>query len=201
MSYTKINVNSRIKNNRKYTKKKLKIKTLIYVFIWILFFVVLPIFLAFNFINSIFYVSVSSNSMAPTIEKGDKVIVSKIDDNYNIKRDDIIVFYSEELGKVLVKRVVGVPGDVIYVDEDLNLRVNDEYVVENSNLNLDIEYKYDVIELNEEIVVPNEAYFVIGDNTDNSFDSRFWKDKFVLKESIMGKAVVLISPFEKFSVF
>lgn len=201
MSYTKINVNSRIKNNRKYTKKKLKIKTLIYVFIWILFFVVLPIFLAFNFINSIFYVSVSSNSMAPTIEKGDKVIVSKIDDNYNIKRDDIIVFYSEELGKVLVKRVVGVPGDVIHVDEDLNLRVNDEYVAKNSNLNLDTEYKYDVIELNEEIVVPNEAYFVIGDNIDNSFDSRFWKDKFVLKESIIGKAVVLISPFEKFSVF
>ena len=171
MAYTKINVNSRVKNNRKYTKKILKTKTLIYTFVWILFFIVLPIFLAFNFINSMFYVSVSSNSMAPTIEKGDKVIVSKIDDNYNIKRDDIIVFYSEELGKVLVKRVVGVPGDVIHLDEDFNVMVNDEYVVENSNLNLDIEYKYDVIELNEEIVVPNEAYFVIGDNIDNSFDS------------------------------
>ena len=201
MAYTKINVNSRVKNNRKYTKKILKTKTLIYTFVWILFFIVLPIFLAFNFINSMFYVSVSSKSMAPTIEKGDKVIVSKIDDNYNIKRDDIIVFYSEELGKVLVKRVVGVPGDVIHLDEDFNVMVNDEYVVENSNLNLDIEYKYDVIELNEEIVVPNEAYFVIGDNIDNSFDSRFWKDKFVSKESIIGKAFVLISPLEKFSVF
>lgn len=201
MLYTKINVNSRVKKNRKYTKKILKIKTLIYIFVWILFFIVLPIVLAFNFINSMFYVSVSSNSMSPTIEKGDKVIVSKIDDNCNIKRDDIIVFYSEELGKVLVKRVVGVPGDVIYLDENFNLMVNNEYVVENSNLNLNTEYKYDVIELNKEIFVPNEAYFVIGDNIDNSFDSRFWKDKFVLKESIIGKAFVLISPLKKFSVF
>lgn len=189
------------KTNNNYTKKYLNFNKIIGVFIWIAIFIVAPIFLAISFNKFMFYVSVSSNSMAPTIEEGDKIIVSKIDSKDEIKRNDIIIFYSEELGRMLIKRVVGIPGDRILIDENFNLKVNGEYVVENSNVNFEDSYIYEGSIQNKEIVVPNEAYFVIGDNNNNSLDSRFWKDKFVLKDLILGKALVLFSPIKKFSIF
>lgn len=179
-----------------------KYRKLIYVFIWGLIFVVAPIFLSYVFINSTFFVCVNSNSMAPTIEEGNKIIVSKLSHKYNIKRNDIIIFYSKELEKTLIKRVVGLPGDVISIDENFNLKINNHYYAsKNSNLNFNDEYKYDVVEQNEKIIVPNESYFVIGDNINTSFDSRFWEDKFVSKDLILGKAIILISPLKKISLF
>lgn len=189
------------KTNNNYTKKYLNFNKIIGVFIWVAIFIVAPIFLAISFNKSMFYVSVSSNSMAPTIEEGDKIIVSKIDSKDEIQRNDIIIFYSEELGRMLIKRVVGIPGDRILIDENFNLKINGEYIIENSNVNFEDSYTYEGNIQNKEIVVPNEAYFVIGDNNNNSLDSRFWKDKFVLKDLIVGKALVLFSPIKKFSIF
>lgn len=201
MAYTKINFNSNFEKYRKINKGQSLNKKLIYISIWILIFIVAPIFLSYGFINSTFYVSVNSNSMAPTIEEGNKIIALKLSHKYNIKRNDIIVFYSRELGRMLIKRVVGVPGDVISIDENLNFKINNQYVVKNSNLEFNNEYKYDVIKQNEKIIVPNESYFVIGDNLNTSFDSRFWRDKFVSRDLIIGKAIILISPLKKFSIF
>lgn len=197
----KYNTERRFKNIRKYFEKNRKFKLLIYIFLWIFVFIITPILLSLNFINSVFYISVSSNSMNPTIIQNDKVIVSRINKDQKIKRNDIIVFYSKEIGRMLVKRVVGIPGDVIYIDEEFNLLVNGNEIIKNSNVNLPYEYNYDDIQYNSRIIVPNEAYFVIGDNFNNSFDSRFWKNKFVLKEFILGKAILLISPLKRFSIF
>ena len=176
--------------------KNKKNKTKIYIFIWILVFIVGPVLLANKLMSSFFCVSVSSNSMAPTIEKGDKLMVWKTNDNNKIKKNDVIIFYSEELGRMVVKRVIGIPGDVIKIDEKFNLKVNGEDIIKNSNLNLGKEYK-NIIELNKkEFVVPAESYFVVGDNFDNSFDSRFWNNKFVTKSSIIGKAIVKKNKFK-----
>lgn len=193
VAYTKIDFN--------FNKNNLLVKKIVCILIWILIFIVTPIVLSYNFINSTFYVSVNSNSMAPTIEEGNKIIVSRLSNEYDIKRNDIIIFYSRELKKMLIKRVVGLPGDVIYMDKNFNLKINNQYIVKNGNLKFNNEYNYDVIEQNEKIIVPNESYFVIGDNINNSFDSRFWRDKFISKDLIIGKAIVLISPLKKISVF
>lgn len=181
-------------------RRILKIKIL-NLFLWIFIVVVLPIFLAINFVSSMFYVSVNSNSMAPTIEKGNKIMVLKNGFKDSIKRNDIIIFNSKELGKILIKRVVGIPGDKLILDEKFNLKVNGDYVIQNSNLSLGDEYKYDVTMQNEEIVVPENEYFVIGDNVNNSFDSRFWVNKFIPSDSILGKAIMVVSPIGKLSIF
>lgn len=175
------------------------LKKLINVFVWFLFFIIIPITLAINIKNSILYVSVNSNSMAPTIEKGDRLIVSKISNSSTIKRGDIIVFYSKELSKTLIKRVVGLPGDRIYIDDKFNLTINGKKIENNSNIKQINEYSD--IKQNDQIVIPNESYFVVGDNLDDSFDSRFWNEKFVLRELIIGKAKVLLTPIDKFKIF
>ncbi len=201
MLYVKANVGRRIRNKRQHSKKNEKFKFLICTLLWLFLVIIAPVFLASKIISNMFYVTVNSNSMFPTIQQGDKVIVSKMNKKQKITRNDIIVFYSKELGRMLVKRVIGLPGDVINIDEDFNLLVNGNEIIKNSNVNLHDEYNYGDIQYDSRIVVPNESYFVVGDNFNNSFDSRFWKNKFISRDFIIGKAILLISPPKRFSIF
>lgn len=171
------------------------------IFIWILFFIITPIIVAINFKVSIFYVTVNSNSMSPTIDLGDTLIVSRLNSRSIITKGDIIVFYSEELSKTLIKRVVALPGDTVYIDETFNLIVNGKNITKSSNFNFSGEYKYCIVRENSKFIVPNGSYFVIGDNLNNSFDSRFWNEKFIPREVIIGKAKILIDPINRFKVF
>lgn len=156
-----------------------------------------PFYLATKFSNSMFFIRVNSNSMYPTIMENDRLLVSKL---YNdIKQNDIIVFYSNELDKILIKRVIATPGDVIYINEDLNLVINHDVVINNQNLGFD-PYLYNDF-INKKFIVPKDGYFVIGDNLDNSFDSRFWKQKFIYSDSILGKVSILLNPISRFRIF
>lgn len=202
MLYAKANVGCRFRNKGKHFKKNTKFKFIVFcTLLWFFLVLIAPVFLASKIISQMFYVTVNSNSMYPTIQQSDKVIVSKMNKKQKITRNDIIVFYSKELGRMLVKRVVGLPGDVINIDENFNLLVNGNEIVKNSNVNLPDEYNYGDIQYDSRIVVPNESYFVIGDNFNNSFDSRFWKNKFISRDFIIGKAILLISLPERFSIF
>ena len=88
---------------------------------------VLPILLAFviallikQFL--IFKVEIPSGSMIPTLNVDDQLFVSRIYNLDNIKRGDILVFRSEELDDMLIKRVIGLPGDKIDIEDgDLNV--------------------------------------------------------------------------------
>lgn len=166
---------------------------LIYVLLWIIFIIIIPVYIANNLSKNVLFVTVTSNSMYPTIQSGDRLIIYR---NYsNIKRNDIIVFYSEELNKNLIKRVIAVPGDIINLDENLNLTVNGEKVIESSYIINKSCF------INNQFIVPDESYFVIGDNFSNSFDSRFWDSKFVYSDLILGRAVMIFYPIERFKYF
>lgn len=128
-------------------------------------------------------------SMKPTLEEGNIVVSVK---SPNINRGDIIGFYYNN--KLLVKRVIAMPGDTIDIDEDGNVTVNgsmldEPYVDEKALGDCDIDLPYEV---------PDERYFVMGDNRSNSLDSRNSAIGCVFKDQIAGKLVFLVWPIKSF---
>lgn len=137
----------------------------------------------------IFKVSVPTESMYPTIKKGDQIFVTKIYKPSNIKRGDIVVFKSEELNDLLIKRVVGLPGDKIEIKEDGSVYINgniypEEYVKYPSSKTGSFE-------------VPEGKYLMLGDNRANSADARYWNNPYIDGSEIEGKAGLRVFPFNR----
>ena len=128
-------------------------------------------------------------SMKPTLEEGEIVISVK---SPKIERGDIIGFYYNN--KLLVKRVIALPGDTVDIDEDGNVFVNGEqltepYITEKALGDCDISLPYQV---------PNERYFIMGDHRSLSLDSRNSAIGCVSKDQIAGKLVFSVWPISSF---
>lgn len=137
-------------------------------------------------------VRVNGSSMDPTLKNGEIMILNKIKYNKNdIKRFDIVVVKMDK--ELLIKRVIGLPNEEIkYVDN--KLYINGEYIKE-PFLNDDVyttNFSLDDFKLKK---IPENCYFVMGDNREVSLDSRtfgcFSKDK------ILGSANLVLFPFTK----
>ena len=147
---------------------------------------------------------IPSGSMEDTLAIGDHLLVSKFIYGTKIpfvdarvltirdpRRGDVIVFeYPEDPSKDFIKRVVGVPGDVVE-GKDKKVYVNGKHY-ENPH---EVHKEKDVVpkEMNPRdtfgpVTVPADSYFVMGDNRDRSYDSRFWK--FVRRDQIKGLAFI-----------
>ena len=145
-------------------------------------------------------VKVEGTSMLPRLHDGERIFVNKLIyyDEYRwapkIDRGDIVVFwYPEDPSKSYIKRVIGLPGDTIEIREGV-VRVNGSDVQESY---LDPRLNVSHRSVNP-IVVKNNYYFVMGDNRDNSSDSRFWG--LVPKKYIYGKALFRYWPLTAASV-
>lgn len=156
---------------------------------------VLAIILNVFFVN--IYV-VPSSSMEPTLNVGDYMLsVPAIDNKAAPNRGDIIVFtppasWNQPEGTIFVKRVIAVGGDIVECcTADGKVRVNneplDETYMKNSNGDRTYSFK-----------VPEGTVFVLGDNRENSADSRYHSDPFVPLENVKGKPMQLIYPFNHF---
>jgi len=148
---------------------------------------------------------IPSGSMKPTLQIGDHILVNKF--TYGIRipfthktlidlgdpeRGDIIVFeYPVEPDKDFIKRVIGLPGDIVEI-RDKKVYINGEAIEQGYT-----QYTENHIiapEVNPRdnfgpVTVPEGRYFVLGDNRDNSYDSRFWG--YVDEEVIKGEAFII----------
>lgn len=137
-----------------------------------------------------FNISVPTESMYPTIKGGDRIVVTRIYNMDKLKTGDIIVFKSEELNERLIKRLIGLPGDKVEVKSDGTVYVNEKkidepYVVQNGGKTGNFQ-------------VPEDSYLFLGDNRPVSFDSRYWKQHYIPKKAIEGKAKTVVFPFKRF---
>ena len=153
---------------------------------------------AFNFPSF----KVPTGSMIPTILRGDQFLVNKFVFGTRIpfsdvkvlavrepRRGDVVVFeYPENRRVHYVKRVIGLPGDTVEV-RDKRVYINgEEYVVENE-IHSDSDIVPGLRDNFGPIVVPSNSYFMMGDNRDNSQDSRFWG--FVHARELTGTAQLI----------
>lgn len=135
--------------------------------------------------------SIPTESMVPTLQVGDRVVVDKLSYRFREpRRQEIIVFRtptgSSTQFRQLVKRIIGVPGDVVTVDPALQVVVNGvglpEPYLPDGTVTGDL----------DRIVVPPGMFFVMGDNRAASFDGRYFG--LVPRSSVMGRAVLLVWP-------
>lgn len=142
-------------------------------------------------------VSVVGESMLPGLNPNDKIIVSKI--LYTPDYGDIIAI-SRNAGNedALIKRVIALPGDKINIDFETHLiTVNDRVITENYRVTAPISKKGD---MTFPAVVPENCLFVLGDNRNDSLDSRFSEIGFVNINRVEGKAICRISPLSRFNI-
>ena len=135
---------------------------------------------------------IEGTSMEPTLVNGDIVLLTK---TTNFKRGELCGFSWNN--KLLIKRVIGIPGDWIEMDTDGTIYLNGEKLDEPYTSHLamgecDLEFPYQV---------PQEQYFVLGDMRESSIDSRNTLIGCVKKDQIIGKVFFRIWPFKTIRFF
>lgn len=131
---------------------------------------------------------VPTGSMESTIEPEDRIFINRLAYiSSKPERGDIISFwYPDDETQNFLKRVIGLPGETIQgIDGEIYINgklLEEDYIKEKCYTDFG---PYEI---------PKDCYFVMGDNRNNSHDSRFWQNKFVAKDSIVGKAVIKYYP-------
>lgn len=186
-------VAEKVKKRRKDDDKDVNIvKELLSLIIYIGV-VILICFLIITFVGQ--RTTVHGTSMYPTLENGDNIWIDKLKYHFtDPKRFDIIVFPYQGDNVYYIKRVIGLPGEKVYIDDAGNIFINGE--------KLDEDYGYEVIRENglaaEEITLGDDEYFVLGDNRNVSRDSRSADVGNIKKADIIGQAKYRLSPIKKF---
>lgn len=143
---------------------------------------------------------VDGGSMEPTLFDGDHLIVDKL--SYRLhepERFDIVVFpFQHEENTFYIKRIIGMPGETVQIDEKGNVYIDGKILEES--------YGREIIRADrrglaaEPIKLGDDEYFVMGDNRNNSSDSRVKAVGNIKRKDIVGKAWLRVWPLSRFSV-
>ncbi len=140
---------------------------------------------------------VSGESMENTLDDGDNLIVDKITYRFrDPERFDIIVFpFRLQENTYYIKRIIGLPGETVRIDENGIIYINGEELIESYGREVIRPEKLGVAA--NEIVLGDDEYFVMGDNRNHSSDSRDPSVGNIKREDIIGRAWLRIYPFDK----
>lgn len=139
--------------------------------------------------------TVPTESMENTILPEDRLIGNRLAYLFQgPQRGDIIIFeYPDNVEEKYIKRIIGLPGDLVTISDGKIYINGSEEPLEESYLKEEWLYGNDGLQYQ----VPEDSYFVMGDNRNRSWDSRYWKNTFVQREQIIGKAGVIYYPFTR----
>lgn len=139
---------------------------------------------------------VSGRSMEATLQDGDMLLVDKLSYDFKEpKRFDIVPFeYSD--GVYYIKRIIGLPGETVRIDENGTIYINGKVLDESYGLEV---IKDPGIAINE-IKLGDDEFFVLGDNRNNSKDSRFAEVGNIRRSQMLGRAFLRITPFSNFGL-
>lgn len=142
---------------------------------------------------------VNGRSMDPTFQNGEYVLTNLIETRFgSLSRGDIVVFNAPvDEEKDYIKRIIGLPGDRISI-KDGNVFVNGQQIQQTFLPNDVRTNSGNFLGEGEETIVPENHYFVMGDNRSFSSDSREWG--FVSKDELIGKSFVVYFPLDHFRI-
>ena len=129
---------------------------------------------------------ITGTSMQPGFQPGDILVGWKTRD---LERGDTCMFYFNN--KLIIKRLIGLGGDMIDIDEEGHVAVNGEQLDEESYIS---EYAFGLCDLDFPYEVPAGSCFVLGDNRDNSTDSRATNFGCISEEEMVGKVLIRVWP-------
>ena len=179
-------------NIEKEEKKSGALREILSMIGWILFIFCL-VFLVTTYVGQ--RTRVEGHSMEPALSDGDNLIVDKISYRFHDpERFDIIIFpYQWEPNTYYIKRIIGLPGETIQIDDEGNIYIDGEVLQEHYGL----ERIKNPGSAREPITLGEDEYFVLGDNRNNSEDSRFTQVGVSHRDDIVGRAWLRIYPFDR----
>lgn len=168
--------------------KKTSIAKELWEYVKMIIFVVVFVLVVNNFL--IINAKIPSESMENTIMTGDRIFGNRL--AYLLgdpERYDIVIFrYPDDESQLFIKRVIGLPGETVEI-------IDGKVYIDGSETPLDDSFTPETPTGNYgPYTVPEGCYFMLGDNRNNSRDSRFWQNPYVEEDKILGKAVLRYFP-------
>lgn len=182
------------------------IKTILYILT-----IVALVFLVWTFVGS--RSEVIGHSMEGTLHDGESVWLDKLSYRFqDPKRFDIVVFPYQDSETYFIKRIIGLPGETVYIDPEGNIYIGTEDTlykepdgeIHNEAEKLVESYGNETIKESlrgiaaEPVTLGDNEYFVLGDNRNNSQDSRYEEVGPISRDIIQGKTVFRLWPFQVF---
>lgn len=185
-----MNNETSVKENE--TEKKMDWKKEILSWVFYLGFVMIVTYLIIHFVGQ--RTMVEGRSMENTLQNGDNLIVEKLSYRFgDPERFDIVVFPPYDTKEYYIKRIIGLPGETVQIDKAGSIYINGEILEEN--------YGKEIIQnpgrAIEPITLGEDEYFVLGDNRNNSTDSRSSNVGNVNRKQLIGRAWVRIWPLNE----
>lgn len=171
------------KEAKKETVKAEVMEWIIVVEVAIIIAVILNMFIIVNAV-------IPSASMEATIMTGDRIFGYRLAYlNDEPKRGDIVIFkFPDDEKQLFIKRVIGLPGETLKMRDGKIYIDGGEEPLEEPYLNVEPMGDYGPV------TIPEDAYFMMGDNRNNSADSRYWNQPFVYSDKILGEAIFRYFP-------